>query len=309
MIEEQKARGQEDKQVTSLNSLAPCGRGQGEGSKSLRKTLSRICKFAYCSLTNSTLSQRERVRSKIAFTLAEVLITLGIIGVVAALTIPSLIGRYQERQIITHLSKTYSILSQAYQMMVFDYGTIDTWGTFSNTSTGKIDPETGLPIYDHSAQIFIAERLKKYLKVLKTCELNQVCNPYPRYDLSGKKKAEQLIIKPSSDSIPEGTFYLEDGTLITLGWYAGNKINISILLPVLKKRIYGKNVFYMSLTPQGLELEGFPGEVSNPFTYCDPRLESANIGRGCTAWVLINKNMDYLHCREKLGWDKASSCK
>ena len=35
---------------------------------------------------------------KIAFTLAEVLITLGIIGVIAAMTLPSLITNYQEKQ-------------------------------------------------------------------------------------------------------------------------------------------------------------------------------------------------------------------
>ena len=29
----------------------------------------------------------------------------------------------------------------------------------------------------------------------------------------------------------------------------------------------------------------------------------------CAAWVIFNGNMDYLHCREKLGWDKAKSCK
>ena len=39
------------------------------------------------------------------FTLAEVLITLGIIGVVAALTLPSLITNYQKKQIVAQLKK------------------------------------------------------------------------------------------------------------------------------------------------------------------------------------------------------------
>ncbi len=29
----------------------------------------------------------------------------------------------------------------------------------------------------------------------------------------------------------------------------------------------------------------------------------------CTAWIIYNDNMDYLHCPEKLGCNKASSCK
>ena len=31
-------------------------------------------------------------------------------------------------------------------------------------------------------------------------------------------------------------------------------------------------------------------------------------GGYCAAWVIINKNMDYLRCPDKLGWKKASSC-
>ena len=52
---------------------------------------------------------------KSAFTMAEVLITLGIIGIVAAMTIPGLIKNYQERQFKTAYKKVYSEISQAFQ--------------------------------------------------------------------------------------------------------------------------------------------------------------------------------------------------
>lgn len=45
------------------------------------------------------------LKSKRAFTLAEVLITLGIIGVVAALTLPSVITNYQKKQTVEQLKK------------------------------------------------------------------------------------------------------------------------------------------------------------------------------------------------------------
>ena len=48
-----------------------------------------------------------------AFTLAEVLITLGIIGVVAAMTIPTLISNYQEKVLENHFKKSYAMLNQA----------------------------------------------------------------------------------------------------------------------------------------------------------------------------------------------------
>ena len=50
---------------------------------------------------------------KNAFTLAEVLVTLGIIGVVAAMTVPNLMENYQRQSYVTQLRKVYSELSQA----------------------------------------------------------------------------------------------------------------------------------------------------------------------------------------------------
>ena len=44
------------------------------------------------------------------FTLAEVLMTLGIIGVVAAMTMPSLIANHQEKVTVTKVKKVYGIL-------------------------------------------------------------------------------------------------------------------------------------------------------------------------------------------------------
>lgn len=57
-----------------------------------------------------------------AFTLAEVLITLGIIGVVAAITMPTLINNYQKKAAVTAAKKAYSTLSQAYTQLVNDNG-------------------------------------------------------------------------------------------------------------------------------------------------------------------------------------------
>jgi len=52
------------------------------------------------------------MKNKNAFTLAEVLVTLAIIGVVAALTIPSLVTRVQDIQYKTAWKKNYSLLNQ-----------------------------------------------------------------------------------------------------------------------------------------------------------------------------------------------------
>ena len=50
---------------------------------------------------------------KKGFSLSEVLITLGVIGVVSALTMPTLIANYQKKQTVTKLQKFYTVMSQA----------------------------------------------------------------------------------------------------------------------------------------------------------------------------------------------------
>ncbi len=62
-----------------------------------------------------------------AFTLAEVLITLGIIGVVAAMTLPSVILNYQKNVTVTQLKKAYTTISQAFMMAQSNYGDMSGW--------------------------------------------------------------------------------------------------------------------------------------------------------------------------------------
>ena len=68
-----------------------------------------------------------------AFTLAEVLITLGIIGVVAALTMPSLVANYQKKQTVAKLKKVYSTIAQAYEMSKNENGPSVDWIDTSTT--------------------------------------------------------------------------------------------------------------------------------------------------------------------------------
>ncbi len=75
---------------------------------------------------------------KLGFTLAEVLITLGIIGVVAAMTMPTLIANYEKKQASAAVKKVYSELSQVIKLAELDYGPLEYWplaqsGALENT--------------------------------------------------------------------------------------------------------------------------------------------------------------------------------
>lgn len=64
---------------------------------------------------------------KKGFTLAETLITIGLVGIVAALTLPLLISKYNEKAAITQLRKTYVELSQSIQMSEVHNGSFRDW--------------------------------------------------------------------------------------------------------------------------------------------------------------------------------------
>jgi prepilin-type N-terminal cleavage/methylation domain-containing protein len=64
---------------------------------------------------------------KKGFTLAEVLITLGIIGIVAALTIPALVAGYQKKEFITKYRWVYARVAQAIASSEAENGPMKTW--------------------------------------------------------------------------------------------------------------------------------------------------------------------------------------
>lgn len=74
---------------------------------------------------------------KFAFTLAEVLITLGIIGIVAEMTIPTLLMDYQKNVAVTSVKAFYSEMSQAIKLSEVENGPTNTWdygdGTVAQT--------------------------------------------------------------------------------------------------------------------------------------------------------------------------------
>ncbi len=64
---------------------------------------------------------------KKAFTLAEVLITLGIIGIVAAMTLPTITAHYRRKEIALRLKKFSATMQNAFNMATVDYGPSSTW--------------------------------------------------------------------------------------------------------------------------------------------------------------------------------------
>lgn len=98
-------------------------------------------------------------KKKNGFTLAEVLITLGIIGVVAAMTIPTLMSSYRKKVIETRLSKFYSTINQALKLAEADYDDRSGWDELGN---GYIEDENGDSV--PAAESWVKKYLVPYIK-------------------------------------------------------------------------------------------------------------------------------------------------
>ncbi len=96
-------------------------------------------------------------RMKKAFTLAEVLVTLGIIGVVSAMTVPTLMQNYQRQSYVTQLHKVYNEFSQALTQYQTDRNAVNL-------------TEAGLNSKD-AVDTFI----KKYFRVVQECDSMDDC--------------------------------------------------------------------------------------------------------------------------------------
>ena len=88
---------------------------QHDENNFLKRTYSLINLFTYSP------------RKRFAFTLAEVLITLGIIGIVAAMTMPALITNYQKQRAVTQLKKSYTNLAEAVKRSELENDTVANW--------------------------------------------------------------------------------------------------------------------------------------------------------------------------------------
>lgn len=135
-----------------------------------------------------------------AFTLAEVLITLGIIGIVAAMTLPALINKTHGAQYRTALQKSYSILQQALQSLNADQGFVAKRDTYANRT--------------------FANYYKQYFKIAKDCSLTScittstdennnanVINAYQTYSRNRKV---------GSYFFDDGQFILTDGMVVLI---------------------------------------------------------------------------------------------
>ena len=187
-----------------------------------------------------------------AFTLAEVLITLAIIGVVAAMTIPTLVQGYKKNITIVKLQKIFAELSNVMRFAEAENGSMNTWSWSSmsgETDTEKLD-------------YFLENYFSRYIKISKTCndeqrdECIQGLNPmYHGSAIAG----ERAIITQSGYSIRFGP-----GGMSSESSYSPHlHFVIDIDGPNSGKNSYGSDIFLITAN-FGPQKGGSSGADMNP---------------------------------------------
>jgi prepilin-type N-terminal cleavage/methylation domain-containing protein len=181
-------------------------------------------------------------KKKAAFTLAEVLITLGIIGIVAAMTIPNLITNYRKKQTVAKLQKVISVLNQAYRQSYDELGY----------------PDDNLTI---SGKNYFNTYWAPYLSGATRCSSCSACgySSSPFTSLSGGHASLGCF---TDTRVP---FYLKDGVWVMLmlrsETSAGQKISVNYLIVDLNgsslPNKYGIDVFMLTRTEKGILPYGY----------------------------------------------------
>ena len=169
------------------------------------------------------------------FTLAEVLITLGIIGVIAAMTLPAVINKTRGKELEAQYKKAYSILTQTVNRLNADQGFIANFDSYQACTND------------------FAEKFNKYFIKYVDCGRNG-CSTYYDADTYLTKYKTYNGRNGAANWFDDGQFIIADSMFLSINHCnRGNKILIGVDINGMSKRPnrYGQDFFIFQITDDG----------------------------------------------------------
>lgn len=251
-----------------------------------------------------------KLKELIALSYAEIMITMGILGIVATHILPVVYSEFQRSLTMIKLQKEYAVFFTGIDSAIKENGSPDNWGLI-----GAGDA-TGLS----NLNVVVSQ----YFRLNKNCNAAEGCFPDTNY--KNMKGIDNPVVL--NDDTGYTKFRLADGTSVALtqldetcnlDWGDTEKLQHvcgEILLDINGNsgpNTYGKDLFGFILTKYGLVPMGTSEQTSGQsFNAACSQNSNANFkyenGLSCTAWILYNNNMDYLDCNG-LNWKNKTSCK
>lgn len=220
-----------------------------------------------------------------AFTLAEVLLVVAIIGITAAIALPNLSQNVDEDKYIMLTKTTYNELDTAFARML------------TNKSIAEIIDDAGATTSAAKAKAIVDE-LSKYVKMGTNCgnNITQCHNSSKKYvEYDGSSIEDKTFGKSFSDAA--AAFTLPSGAVaIIYNYDTSDAFSIYFDVDGVKgPSKKGVDIFNAFIVDDGLEV------VKNP--------SGGNLSPDYAAlnWVLSIGNMDYLHCND-LNWSTKHQC-
>ena len=197
------------------------------------------------------ISHNHGLRS-VAFTLAEVLVTLGIIGVVSAMTVPTLMQNYQRQSYVTQLHKVYNETSQVFLRYMTDRNAINL-------------REAGI-----SSQAEMNNVITNYFKITTSClNPNEVKPCFAAY--SDYKKISGKALEYWSNNSGAGigmSYILASGASVRFYYVGRDNLFISLVTDINGPKgpnILGRDMFDMTIDVNGnIDASGY--ELPLPLT-------------------------------------------
>ena len=224
------------------------------------------------------------------FTLAEVLVTLGVIGIVAAITMPTLIKNYQKNVWVNQLKKSISVVENGFKLAMAESGTDKLEDTEFFIKCSSYDIADGGDTDNIGSWNCFADEMKKYFKIIDN-----------KFYYNYHEKYKSLDGSAFEDDDSDGALYLSDGTIIyILIYWSGEKSARIFAIDVNGEK--GPNVAGRDLFPLYLGFDGKLSPIDNQHQgscwgsniSCDPKTKSGYNGNGCAARIMENGwKMDY----------------
>ena len=224
--------------------------------------------------------------ARLGFTLAEVLITLGIIGVVAALTLPSLINKYREKQLRTVFMRSSSIIQNALNQTAIEFGynnikeLNNICGSLPESETGNCRT-TNQETFNEINKQFISN----FISIKLASNMDFYARQKKAYNYSGKTNIWYVNIYGSSGGPYNKFYYLPDGSVLTgmlffqHGKYDGITFSFDTNGPERGPNRYGYDIFIYN--------------TGTWYKLCTKKQDGSTYnGRGCYDYALKDVNPD-----------------
>ena len=230
------------------------------------------------------------------FTLAEVLITLGIIGVVAAMTLPTLIQNQQKRSLEVATQKFYSTMSQAVKKYMADEGVDD----LRNTPLASDNYEdTDSPEAIASIRDFVT----KYLKVVEECD-HEANNCFAPVYKSWDGSAPDYNFTTEANRSGRRDYVLSDGVVIRISYWNYQESPIDLYVDINGKKgpnrvgydLWAMSIFYDGSIDESTVFPEYKNEQNFSRDTREQRFETCKDGLygGCFGHFLENNfKFDY----------------